>query len=231
MVLFGRIWNSSLGLKYIMALTGVALFGFLLTHLAGNLTVFLGPDALNQYAKNLHATMGPFIWVARGGLLGIFALHILSAMRLTVKNRQARPQNYACNSTVQASFASRTMVYSGMLTTLYVLYHLSHFTLNYIGADYGSQVDAQGRHDVYHMVVTGFQDPLTSGLYIAAQLVLGLHLSHGLASLFQSLGINHPLYTGNIRKAAPLIGWGIALAFASMPIAVLMGCVKLAGGM
>jgi succinate dehydrogenase / fumarate reductase cytochrome b subunit len=212
-----------------MALTGLGLVGFVIAHLIGNLLVYAGPDALNAYAQKLQE-LGPLLWIARGGLLFIFILHVRCALKLTLINRSARPSSYSYKDTIQASYASRTMPMSGLILLAFILFHLAHFTFHYVDHDIGQYVDSLGRHDVYKMVVLGFSDPLSVLLYVIAMALLGLHLSHGLASLFQSLGINHPTINNCLRKAAPGIAWFIALANISMPVSILLGFVHLQGG-
>lgn len=221
-----RLLFSSVGAKAVTAITGLLLFGFLVGHMSGNLLVFAGRDAFNTYAFNMQG-LGPALWLIRGGLLAVFAIHICAALCLARKNRAARPQAYACKDTVQASFASRTMVYSGLLILFFVLYHLSHFTLHWVGSEYGHYQDELGRHDAYRMVVEGFSNPVTSALYIAAMLVLGLHLSHAVGNLWQSLGINHPNINHCLRKGLPWLGWLIVGGFIFVPVAVLTGIVTL----
>lgn len=224
-----RTLSSSLGMKYLMAITGLGLFGFVLAHLSGNLLLYAGQDALNTYAKNLQ-NLGALLWVARGGLLVIFLLHISVGLRLAALNKQARPIAYSHKNTVQASYASRTMPMSGLILLLFVGYHLMHFTLFGVDPQFRHLTDASGRHDVFSMVVMGFQNPWVSGFYIASMLVLGLHMSHGLSSFFQSLGINHANINPLIRLAGPIIAWAIAFGNISLPVSVLAGIITLPQG-
>ncbi len=147
--------RSSIGKKVIMAVTGVLLIGFIMAHMAGNLLVFVGPDAINDYAKLLKES-GLILWVARIGLILIFVLHIASAIALKRENRKARPQAYAYKNTVQASIASRYMGLTGSVILLFVIGHLLHFTWTFFNPEYAALIDNQGRHDVYRMIVTGF---------------------------------------------------------------------------
>jgi succinate dehydrogenase / fumarate reductase, cytochrome b subunit len=217
---------SSVGAKYVMAITGLLLVGFLVAHLAGNLLVFAGPDAFNEYAANMQS-LGPLLWVARLGLLTIFLVHILSAIRLVMLNRRARPVGYHANSTIQASFASRVMPMSGIIALWYVVYHICHFTLRVIEPEFAGHLDYLGRHDAYRMVVLGFQQPLNVVIYIVGMLVIGSHLSHGFSSLFQSIGLNHPKYTPSIRLIGPVFAWALVLMFLTIPVSVITGCVTL----
>lgn len=209
-----------------MAVTGILLFGFLVGHMAGNLLVFRGPEAMNAYAYFLKTSPG-ILWPTRIGLLALFVLHITTAVRLTRQNRAARPERYVREATVQASFASLTMVWSGLIVAAFAAYHLLHFTIGVIQRDNYLLHDRQGRHDVYAMVVLGFQNPIVALSYAIAVGLLGLHLSHGLQSLFQSLGLRHPRFTGGIGIASPLIAALLTVGFLSVPLSVLLGFVTL----
>lgn len=219
-----RTLCSSLGAKYLMAITGFMLFGFLIAHLSGNLLAYAGQDAFNTYAAKLKS-LGPLLWVARLGLLAVAVSHVVFAARLTAANRAARPIAYAKQATIQASFASRTMPYTGLTVLLFIGYHLAHYTLHLIDPSFAQMHDSLGRHDAYGMLVVGFQQPLVVGLYVAGMLAIGVHLQHGLSSLFQSLGLSHPNMNGLIRSAAPAIAWLIVLLFLSIPVSVLTGII------
>jgi succinate dehydrogenase / fumarate reductase cytochrome b subunit len=217
--------KSSLGAKYVMAVTGAGLFVFLVGHITGNLLLYFGQDAMNQYAVGLRALPFGLLWVARIGLLAIFILHVWTAYGLAAENKAARPRAYAFEDTLKASYASRTMARTGTIVLLFVLYHLAHYTFRI--ANYaGPYIDSQGRDDVYTMVVAGFNQPFISITYVAAMLVLGYHLSHGLSSMFQSVGLNHGKYNLFFRKFMPLVGWVVTLAGATIPLAVLFGIIR-----
>lgn len=219
-----RVARSSIGAKWIMALTGIMLVGFLVAHLSGNLLIYSGQDATNAYAVGLRALPFQALWILRIAILIAFVLHVSTGFRLTRKNKAARPQDYACKDTIQASFASRSMMYSGLLILLYLIYHLLHFTFRTVN-NTGELVDSLGRPDVYTMVIQGFRQPGVSFVYILSMLVLGLHLSHGISSVFQTLGINHPKYNRLIRTLGPLLAWVLALGFISIPVSVWLGLV------
>lgn len=233
-LLFG-LFQSSLGKKFIMAGTGGGLFLFVVAHLAGNLQVFLGPEVINRYGHFLQSNL-EIIWPARIGLLLMVGLHVWSAIRLSAENKAARPIGYEDEPTpVAASYASRTMLMSGLIIAAFIIYHLLHFTVqaravNFVAnpetRDFTLLTDVQGRHDVQRMMVVGFQVPLVSGFYILAIGLLCLHLSHGMSAMFQSLGLTTPAYKPVIEKLARLVAWAIFLGYASIPIAVLAGVVK-----
>lgn len=218
-------FSSSTGKKFLMAVSGLALFGFIVGHLAGNLQIFLGLEAVNRYAAFLHST-GEILWVARIGLLAMVGIHIWTAISLTLENRAARPQGYADKSYIVASYASRTMHLSGLLVLAYLVYHLMHFTLHSVHPEFSGFVDAQGRADVYRMIVLSFQQPLIAFTYILANLLLGTHLSHGLYSMFQSLGLVRETVRPGLRRLACVVGYGIFLGYASIPLSVWLGVVR-----
>lgn len=210
---------STIGRKIVMAVTGVILFGFVLGHLAGNLQLYLGPQAINDYGEWLrHVLHGAGIWIARGGLLAAVALHIWAATSLTLSSRAARPQTYRRWEARESTYASRTMRWGGVILLLFVVYHLMHFT-------WGNAHPSFVPGDVYHNVVAGFSVPWTSAVYIVAMLALGLHLRHGLWSMLQTLGVSHPRYERYAKVFAAVFAAVIVLGNISFPIAVLAGWV------
>ncbi len=225
---FGKYLKSSVGAKHVMAITGLMLVGFILMHMIGNLQIFVGQNAVNHYAASLKA-LGPLLWVARGGLVAIFLVHVFSALRIVSMNRAARPVRYKVVHSERSTFSSRVMAMSGIIVGAFLVFHLVHFTLG--GGPMSENfnlIDSFGRHDVYNMTVLGFQKPLVAGVYILAILLLSMHLKHGVTSLFQSLGLNHPKYNGLIRMAGPGIASLVLIGNCSMPIAVLAGWIKVA---
>jgi succinate dehydrogenase / fumarate reductase cytochrome b subunit len=199
--------------------------------LLGNLQLFAGQDAINSYAKFLK-DLGPLLWIARIGLLTIFVLHIVLAILLKRRSARARPVPYRNPATIQASAASRTMLSTGLVILAFVLFHLAHFTFAWVAqvdahpigpgmkvrVSYLQLVDAQGRHDVYSMVVAGFKNPMVSMFYILAQLVIFVHLSHGISSTFQSLGLNTP----RTQRFFKIFGWCVAGLIAAGNIAIVL---------
>ena len=217
--------TSSIGKKVTMAVTGLLLIGFIIGHLSGNLLMFAGQDKINDYAAFLQSIPGP-LWVARIGLLVAFVLHVVTAAQLAREKRQARPEKYAYKNTVQASVASRSMGISGSFILLFVIGHLLHFTWGVIYPEYAHMTDAQGRHDVYNMVVMGFSQPIVTIPYLIALLLLGTHLSHAISSVFQTLGFNHPKYTPLIEKIGPALAVIITIGYIAIPLSVLVGIIS-----
>jgi succinate dehydrogenase / fumarate reductase, cytochrome b subunit len=209
---------STVGRKVVMALSGVVLFGFVISHLVGNLLLYRGPEAINAYAEGLRH-LGGLLWAARGILLLSVLAHIWAAVSLTKANIKARPVAYAQRKDQAATYASRTMVWSGPILALFIVYHLMHFT-------FGNVHPSFVPGDVYNNVVHGFQVPWVSGFYIVAMLALGLHLYHGAYSMFQSVGANHPQINARRRTFATLFAVVIVVGNISFPIAVMAGLVQ-----
>jgi succinate dehydrogenase / fumarate reductase, cytochrome b subunit len=212
--------DSTIGKKVVMAVTGVVLYGFVLSHMLGNLQIYLGAEALNSYAASLHTMLhGGGIWIARSVLLASVALHIWTAFSLTLRNRGARKQRYKVYEPRASTYASRTMAYSGPILLFFILFHLSHLTL---GTTHPNFVEG----DVYQNVVLGFQQPLASAFYIIAMVLLGLHMRHGLMSLLQTTGLSHPRWNGLRAMVSTGIAVLVVLGNISFPVAVLTGVIR-----
>jgi succinate dehydrogenase / fumarate reductase cytochrome b subunit len=211
-------YGTSIGKKVVMAVTGVILFGFVVGHMLGNLQLYLGPDRLNAYAAFLKGTPA-LLWTVRGVLLISVALHILSATQLTLQSWRARPKGYARQRYQESDYAARTMRWSGPILALFLIYHLAHLTLGSAGPRFSPT-------DVYGNVVAGFRVWWISAFYIAAMLALGLHMFHGVWSLMQTLGANHPRYNHWRRIFAVGITLVVVFGNISMPVSVLTGLVR-----
>ena len=230
MNLLTRIWRSSLGRKYLMALSGVVLFLFLIGHMVGNLMIFLGRDGINGYAAFLHGAT-EVLWAVRLGLLAMAVVHILSAISLSLENQAARPVPYERLDPIVASYASRTMLMSGLIVASFVIYHLLHFTarvpaVNLTGVDFGTLRDGSQRPDVYAMVVLGFSKPLVTLFYLLGMGLLCLHLSHGASAMFQSLGLKSDAYRSLLDQFALAAAVVLFIGFSAVPVSVLLGLVK-----
>ncbi|MDF1824251.1 MAG: succinate dehydrogenase cytochrome b subunit [Verrucomicrobiales bacterium] len=221
-------WGSSIGKKLIVAVTGVMLVGFLIAHMVGNLLIFQGRESLNDYGYFLHHFLhGWGIWIFRLGLLGAFALHLVATIALVRENRAARNTRYAYDATVQAPRSSRMMIWSGLTVLGFVIFHLLHFTVR-IDPDLAKMKDPMdpSRHDVYGMVIAGFQSPIVVLFYIVAVSFFCTHLNHGISSLFQTLGLRSEKtrwVTGKIGIAVTLILW---LGFISIPFLTSVNLLK-----
>ncbi len=224
--------STSIGAKVAMAVTGLLLILFLLGHLIGNCLILVGRDAFNSYAEKLQS-MGPLLWVVRLGLLAVFGLHVLTGIRLVLANRAARPLPYAREATVVASHASRTMILSGLIVLVFLVIHLLHYTLGAIRpGDFALTEElvrggtAVTRHDAYGMVLGGFSDDKIVALYVIGMALIGLHLSHGLQSLFQTLGLRHRGYTPWVERIGCVVGWLLPVGFLFIVFAVRLGWVS-----
>ena len=212
-----------------MAITGVLIVLFVIGHMVGNLQMFTGQDAINHYAAFLKS-MPKLLWVVRLGMLGLIGLHVVTAFQLRRLNADARKTRYVHESTVQASASSRYMILSGTLLLMYIIGHLLHFTVGTILPQFHTLVDGQGRPDVFSMVVLSFKLPIVSGLYIFAMLMLWSHLSHGISSVFQSLGLRGARCEAVLDRVGPALSTVIILGYISIPIAVLLGIITLPAG-
>ena len=215
-----RFWQTTIGKKAIMAVTGVILFGFVVGHLLGNLQVYLGPEKLNHYAETLRS-LPALLWGTRILLLVSVCLHIWSSYELWLLQREARPIGYVKKVNAHSTYASRTMMWSGPIILAFVIFHLLHLTFGTVhpGGPFRP-------HDVYNNVVTGFRVWPVSLFYIIAMIMLCYHLYHGLWSMFQSLGISHPVYTPWIKLFAKIFAVLIAIGNISIPVAILAGFIK-----
>ena len=212
--------RSSIGLKVVMALSGVMLFGFVLVHMVGNLQVYLGPTLLDEYGRSLRALgHGTVLWVFRGGLLLAAIAHVWSAWCLTRLNQKARPEGYRERANRESTLASRTMRWSGVVVLLFVIYHILHFTT---GTVHPSFVHGE----VHRNFVIGFKVVWVSLFYMVATLLLGLHLYHGVWSMLQTVGLSHPRYDRLRQWAAAAFAVVVVIGNLSFPLAVLTGVVK-----
>lgn len=217
--------SSTIGTKFLVALTGVVLVAFVVGHMLGNLQVYLGPEAINSYAVLLKSKPG-LLWAARLGLLAALIVHICGIARLSLRNQDARPDSYAMKKPVASSFSSRTMVLSGAGLLAFIVYHLLHFTAGATNPEHFRLIDELGRHDVYSMMVLGFQRPAVAISYILAMGILGLHLGHGIASIFHSMGWSRPKTAPMIELAGRLAALILVIGNISIPIAALLGWIE-----
>ena len=208
-------YSTTVGKKVVMAVTGIILFGFLLGHMAGNLQFFLGPDVINAYAENLRH-VPTLLWTARIGLLVAAVLHVASSISLVRIQNAARPVGYVKKTNVGSSYASRTMYWSGPIVLAFLIYHLLHLTFGVVHPNFHHL-------KAYENLVLGFSNPVVAIAYIISILLLGLHLYHGLWSMFQTLGAAHPRYTPKLKAFAKVFTAIIVLGFISVPIAILAG--------
>lgn len=215
-----HFWDSTNGKKAIMAVTGCVLFLFVVGHMIGNLQVFEGPDKINAYGRLLRVEP-VLLWGVRLFLLASVILHIWASVGLALRKNAARPVSYAKRANVNSDYSSRTMYWSGPILLAFIIYHLLDLTAGVArpGSDF-----IEG--DVYHNMVAGFQVWYVSAWYIFAMILLGLHLRHGMWSMFQSLGFNHPRHTPILKKLAMLFAIVVTAGYISIPVGILAGFVK-----
>ena len=218
-------YRSTVGKKVLMAVTGFILLGFVIVHMIGNLKAFLGAEYFNTYAEELRALGAPFfgheqaLWVFRIVLLGAVLIHAFFGIQLWLLSRRARPVGYQKTPHLETTPASRTMRWGGLLIGAYVVYHLMHLTIGNANPDF-----IPG--DAYHNLVVGFESLLAAGAYVAAVLILSLHLFHGTWSGLQTLGLNHPKYNAWRRGLAAVLAIVLFVGFAAVPVAVQLGVLK-----
>jgi succinate dehydrogenase / fumarate reductase, cytochrome b subunit len=232
-----------------MALTGLVMVLFVMGHMLGNLQIFLGAAAINAYAYKLHHILpASALWGVRLFLLGTIALHIWMAVLLTIENRKARPQDYANKKVVQATYSSRTMRMSGVVLLAFIIFHIAHYTVRAVpNMQYeepgvleptevplfksGEIVQYNGEavytFNVNDMMVSGFQVWWVSAFYIIATGLLCMHLTHGVSSMFQTIGLRNKLWRARLDRVALVYGWIVFLGFAIIPLASMIGLLQL----
>jgi succinate dehydrogenase / fumarate reductase cytochrome b subunit len=222
------LYRSTIGKKAIMALTGFIGYGFVIAHMIGNLKVFQGREHFNDYAEFLRTVGEPalpyagLLWVLRIVLLAAVVLHVWMAIELTRIDFAGRPVKYEQKGAVQASFASMTLRWGGIAIFLFLIYHLMHFTWG-VAAVHPTFV----KGDAYNNVIYGFQNPLNVVVYMLALGALGMHLYHGVWSMFQSLGLNSQRTNGIWRGLAVISAIGLFLGFALVPLSVIFQLITL----
>lgn len=220
-----RSWvRSSIGKKVLMAASGLVLLGFVVIHLLGNLLIYQGPEALNAYAHKLRE-LGWLLWAARAFLLAVLVVHVWTSLVLAHENRMARPQRYAVQRTQETTVAARSMLISGVMVTAYLAYHLLHFTFRVTNPDISHAMDRFGHPDIYAMAVLSFQQPAITLAYIIGMAAVCLHLSHGIGSACQSLGLNDERTIPIVVFAGRLIAVVLFIGYTAIPLSVLAGLV------
>jgi succinate dehydrogenase / fumarate reductase cytochrome b subunit len=228
MNIVGKFFSSSLGKKFVMAVSGCVPFLFVVGHMIGNLQIFLPPEAINRYARFLQSNL-ELLWPVRIVMLTLVVLHVWSAVQLSLENKAARPVGYADATPYAASYSSRTMLVTGSVVAAFIIYHLMHYTLridtvNGASVAFSALKDPQtGHNDVYAMIITGFSVKWVALFYLIGVGLLCFHLSHGIAAMFQSLGLKNHVYGPCIDKLAKVIALILFLGYASIPTAVMLG--------
>ena len=211
---------STIGKKIVMAATGALLFGFVVAHMSGNLLLYVGPEAMNAYSEFLHEFLhGGGLWIARAVLLGAVVLHVWAATSLTLLDRAARPVGYRQWEAQRSTYASRSMRWSGVFLVAFIVFHLLDLTV-------GAANPGFDHADVHRNVVASFRRAGVAGFYMAAMVLLGLHLKHGALSMLRTLGMSHPRHEAMAGRALTAIIAVTIAANLSFPLSVLMGVVR-----
>lgn len=215
-----QFYSTTLGKKVVMAVTGLILFLYVFVHMLGNLQFYFGPNLINEYARFLHsARAAPLLWTARVVLLACVVLHILAAVQLWWRNRQARPVKYVGRKYREADLAARTMIWSGPIIAAFVLYHILHLTTHTVQP---AQVYPD---NLFATMVAGFKVPYVAAIYVVAVVLLGVHLWHALWSWLQTLGLTHPHYDPAFRAIARALALLVVIGDISFPLSVQLGLV------
>jgi succinate dehydrogenase / fumarate reductase, cytochrome b subunit len=214
-----QILKSVVGRKVFMAITGQCMVLFAVVHMLGNSSIFIGPDGINAYAKHLH-DLGPLVWIFRAGLFAFVAIHIFYGIQLTLENSAANPTVYAVKKQIKATFASTSMIWTGLLIALFVIFHILHFTAR-VTPGVVKGVDALGRYDVFTMVVSAFKNGGIAFVYVAAMCALFFHLSHGIQSFFQTMGWNTDRTQCTISTIGKAVAFILLAGYAVIPLSIL----------
>jgi len=208
-------WRSTIGKKVVMAVTGIILVGWIIGHVLGNLLIFRGAAALNEYAALLKSNMA-LLWAIRAGLIVAVVLHVTAAVQLVRQQAASRPVRYVKQTPQESTVASRTIRWGGAIIAVFIVFHLLHMTT-------GTLHPSFSHTDVYGNMLTGLSVPWVAAIYLVAVAALGLHLYHGVWSVFQTLGVNQPSFTGVRRRLAVGIAVLVYLGFTAIPVAILLG--------
>jgi succinate dehydrogenase / fumarate reductase cytochrome b subunit len=216
-----QLFSSTVGRKILMAVTGILMVLFVVVHMLGNSTIFFG--GLNAYAEHLHA-LPPLVWIFRLAMLTFLVVHVIYGIQLTMENSTANPKGYAVKRQIKANFSSENMIWTGVLLLVFIGYHILHFTLR-VTPDV-SAFAGQIPGDVFAMVVNSFSHAVIALIYVAAMIVLFLHLKHGIQSFFQTMGWNNERTLPVIAKAGVVIAVIFLLGYSSIPLSILTGILS-----
>lgn len=212
---------NTVGRKVLMGVTGFFMLLFVIVHLLGNLSIFAGPDGINAYADRLHA-LGPFVWAFRIFMLAMLAIHLIFGILLTLENWNANPHKYAVKKMLKSTFAGETMIWTGLLLLSFITYHLLQFTVR-VTPDVVLGSDPKGRFDVFTMVRQSFRIVPVSMIYLAAMVTLFLHLSHGIQSIFQTVGISNDKTLPQINAIGKALSVLFLVGYSAIPVLILAG--------
>jgi succinate dehydrogenase / fumarate reductase cytochrome b subunit len=219
--------KNTVGKKLVMAVTGFGTVGFVVVHLLGNSSVFIGPDGINAYAAKLHS-LGPLVWLFRLMMIVLFSFHVFFGVQLTLENNRAKPDSYTVKRSLKATFAGKSMIWTGAIIGAFLIYHLLQFTFQVTNPEISAarNFDAAGRPDVFRMVVLSLQNFTISLLYVIGMGALVLHLTHGIQSFFQTFGLNNDRTLPVISRAGMVMALIIFLGYISIPLVIFLRIVK-----
>ena len=218
--------SSTVGRKILMAITGFLLILFLCVHLLGNSFIYF--DMINAYGEKLHS-VPPLVWGARIGMIILFAVHIFFGIKLTLENNAARPQAYTVKKSRRATFAGKTMIWTGLVIAVFLIYHILHFAMKVTNPDISHDLDEFERDDVFKMIVLSLQNVFIAGVYIIALIAVFLHLFHGIQSFVQTFGLNSDASIPVVEKTGKGIAFILFLGYVSIPVAIVLGVLKYIG--
>jgi len=216
-----QLFSDSIGRKVVMAVTGLLMVLFVVGHLLGNLTIFAGENGINAYAAKLHE-LGPILWGTRIVMAIAVILHVVISIQITLENRAANPTQYAVSRSLRATLAGKTMIWTGLWIGAFVTYHLLHFTFR-VTPGLALGTDAMDRFDVFSMVVGSFQHFLIAVVYLVSMVALFLHLSHGIQSTFQSMGLSNAATLPRFGAGGKWLSALFLVGYGAIPVLILVG--------
>ncbi len=211
--------NSSVGRKVLMGMSGFFIVMFVVAHLLGNSTIFVGPDWINAYAEHLHE-LPLLVWPFRVFMLAMVCLHVFFGITLTLENWKANPDKYAVSRKLKTSFAGKTMIWTGLILLGFIVFHLLHFTFK-VTPEVVQVVDSEGRFDVYTMMVAGLANRKIAAVYIVSMIALFLHTSHGIQSIFQTIGLNNDQTLPKFNVISKVLSAVFLVGFSAIPILIV----------
>jgi len=220
-----RLLSDSIGRKVVMAITGLLMVLFVVGHMLGNWSIFAGANGINTYAEKLHG-LPVVVWATRVVMLAAVLFHLVISIQITLENNQATPSKYAVDRSLRATFAGKNMIWTGLLLGAFIIFHLFHFTIRSVpGLEIVQVQELSGRFDVFAMVAGAFGKAFTAVVYVVAMVSLFLHLTHGIQSTFQSLGLNNPKTMPGFVKFGTVLSVIFLLGYGSIPVAIFFGLI------
>ena len=220
-----RLFSDSIGRKAVMAVTGLLMVLFVIGHLLGNLSIFAGPDGINAYAQKLHE-LPVVVWATRIVMGAAVLVHLVLSIQITMENSAAKPEKYAVSRSLRATFASKNMIWTGVILGAFVVYHLLQFTFR-VTPGLALGTDMLNRFDVYTMVVTALGKTLQAAIYVLAMVSLFLHLSHGIQSTFQTLGVSNAFLLPRYGMAGKVLSGFFLVGYGAIPVLIVVGLLAI----